>query len=93
MPFTEDLAAFFNVAEHATAAVLDGVAHNGIFDHGYVELLGMAAREARFTCAETATTRAATQSSVLVLNAVSYRVRVVESDGTGVCTLRLESPT
>ena len=93
MPFTENLALFFNVAEFADAGVLDGVAHNGIFDHGYLEPIGMATREARFTCAETATTRAATQASVLVLNGNSYRVRVVEPDGTGVCTIRLESPT
>lgn len=93
MPFAEDFSGFFNTAEFATAGVLDGVAHNGIFDHAYLELQGMASREAVFTCAETATTRAATRASVLVLNGTSYRVRVVEPDGTGVCTLRLESPT
>ena len=39
------------------------------------------------------TTAAATQTSVLVVRGVSYRVRVVQPDGTGVCTLLLESPT
>ena len=92
MPFVENLAPFFNVAEFADVGVLDGVVHNGIFSHGYTEIMAMAAREAQFTCAETATTRAATTASVLVLIGVTYRVRVVESDGTGVCTIRLESP-
>mgnify|MGYP000187418895 CR=1 FL=1 len=97
MPFTEDLSVFFNAAEFADAAVLDGAVHNGVFDNGYSEVYGMSTHDARFTCAETATTRAATTASVLIMPAgparplaTTYRVRSVQPDGTGVCTLLLE---
>lgn len=93
MPFTEDLSVFFQTAEFADAATLDGTAVNGIFRHGYLEVISMAAHDASFQCAESAATAAATQTSVLVVRGVSYRVRVVQPDGTGVCTLLLESPT
>lgn len=88
--FTENLAPFFNTAEMADAGVLDGVAHNGIFENGYSEVYGLATHDARFTCAESATTAAATTASVLVVRATPYRVRSVQLDGTGVCTLLLE---
>ena len=40
MPLTEDLAAFFNVEEHATRASLDNAEVAGIFDNGYTGALG-----------------------------------------------------
>lgn len=90
MPFVENLAPFFNVAEFADAATLDGVAVAGIFDRGYSEVFGMSTHDARFVLADGAATAAATQASVLVVRATNYRVRSVQSDGTGVCTLLLE---
>lgn len=88
--FAENLAPFFNTAEMADAATLDGVAHDGIFERPYLDVLGMSTSESRFTCAATATTAAATTASVLVVRATTYRVRSVQPDGTGVCTLLLE---
>jgi hypothetical protein len=90
--FTEDLSAFFSTEEFAESGVLDGVAHAGIFDNAYLEPLpGLASSEARFTCAVTATTAAATTASLLVLMGVTWRVRSKQPDATGrVVTLLLE---
>lgn len=90
MPFAENLAPFFNVAEFADAATLDGAPVNGIFENGYSEVFGMSTHDARFTCAASAATAAATTASVLVVRATTYRVRSVQPDGTGVVTLLLE---
>jgi len=35
----EDFTVFFNAAEHAFDALLDGVAVTGIFEHGYAQQL------------------------------------------------------
>lgn len=87
--FAEDLAPFFNSAELATTATLDGVTVNGIFDNAYMEIMGMATRDPMFTL-PTASASAASQASVLVVGGVSYRVTSVQPDGTGVTTLTLE---
>lgn len=88
--FAEDLAPFFNVADFADAATLDGVSVSGIFDSGYEEAYGMTTHEARFTMAASATTAAATTASVLVVRSTTYRVRSVQNDGIGVTVLLLE---
>lgn len=87
--FAEDLSPFFNSAELATAATMDGAAVTGIFDNAYTEVFGMASRDPMFTL-PSASAASATQSSVLVLGGVSYRVTSVQPDGTGVTTLLLE---
>lgn len=93
MPMTEDFGVFFDLADFADAATLDGVALNGIFDNAYAEgLEGLSSREPRFRCAESAATQAATIASVLVLRGINYRVRSVQPDGTGTCVLWLERP-
>ena len=93
MPFTEDLSVFFSEAEFADAATLDGVALTGIFDNAYAEgLEGISSREPRFRCAESAATQAATSASVLIVRGISYRVRSVQPDGTGVCDILLARP-
>ena len=89
MPAAEDLSCFFNQAEFADAAVLDGSPVSGLLDTGYSEAFGMASHDARFTLAEAVTT-ATTQASTLVVRSTTYRVRSVQPDGTGVCTLLLE---
>jgi hypothetical protein len=88
--FAENLAPFFNVAEFADSATLDGVSVSGIFENGYSEVYAMTTHDARFTMAASATTAAATTASVLVVRSTNYRVRSVQDDGTGVTTLLLE---
>ena len=89
MPFTEDLTPFFRVAEFASSATLDGVSVTGIFDNQYIDTLGVASRQPMFTL-PTADAAAATQASVLIVEGVTYRVRSIEPDGTGVTVLMLE---
>mgnify|MGYP001403029669 CR=1 FL=1 len=85
--FTENLAPFFS--DFASAATLDGASVSGIFDNQYIDTLGIASRQPMFTL-PTADAAAATTSSVLVVEGVTYRVRSIEPDGTGVTMLMLE---
>lgn len=87
--FAEDLSPFFNTAELATAATLDGAAVAGIFDNAYAESFEMATRMPMFML-PTASAASATLASVLVIGGTSYRVTSVQPDGTGVTTLMLE---
>jgi hypothetical protein len=87
--FAEYLSPFFNTAELATAATLDGASVTGIFDNAYTEAFGMASRAPMFTL-PSANAAAATQASVLVVDGSTYRVTSVQPDGTGVTTLMLE---
>lgn len=89
MPFAEALSPFFNVAEFASLATLDGAAVQGIFDNAYTEAFGMASRAPMFTL-PTASAASATQASVLVVDGTTYRVTSVQPDGTGVTVLMLE---
>lgn len=90
MPMTEDLSVFFDTDEFADAATLDGAAVAGIYHDGYDEVYGMATHDAWYRLPEADTT-ATTQASVLVVRGLTYRVRVVKPDGTGLCTLLLEA--
>jgi hypothetical protein len=87
--FTENLAPFFNVAEFASSATLDGASVSGIFDNAYTDIMGIASRVPMFTL-PTASASAATQASVLITGGVTYRVTSVQPDGTGVTALMLE---
>lgn len=85
--FAESLAPFFS--DFATVATLDGASVRGIFDSQYVDPLGIASRQPMFTL-PTSAAASATQASVLVVEGVTYRVRTIEPDGTGVTVLMLE---
>ncbi len=87
MAFVEDVAPFLR--DFGTDAVLNGAPVSGIFDNEYVEAFGMASRQPMFTL-PTAQAGSVTQSSVLVVEGVSYRVTRAEPDGTGVTVLMLE---
>jgi hypothetical protein len=87
--FAEPLDVFFNVAEHAVSAALDGVAVAGIFDNEYADALGLATRQPRFML-KSSDAASVTQASVLVVEGSTYRVRSIEPDGTGVTLLALE---
>ncbi|MCU0965977.1 MAG: hypothetical protein MUF08_13205, partial [Burkholderiaceae bacterium] len=79
--FTEDLSPFFNAAELATTATLDGVVVTGIFDNAYTEAFGMASRQPMFAL-PTSSAAAATQASLLLVESNLYRVTSVQPDGT-----------
>lgn len=89
MPFAEDLAVFFNEADFADPAVLDGVPVSVIFHSGYDEAFALEQHEA-WAQLPAVLAAGVTQASVLVVRSTTYRVRVSKPDGTGVCTLLLE---
>ena len=87
--FAEDLTAFFNAAEHGTAASLDGLPVVGIFGNAFADAYGISSREVLYTL-PTASCSAVTISSTLVVGSATYRVASIQPDGTGVTTLVLE---
>jgi len=91
MPFAEDLTPFFSTADFASAATLNGAAVNGIFDKDYAEALDNDVQGSSpvFLCAAASVPSVAHGQS-LVVASVTYKVRGVEPDGTGVVLLRLE---
>jgi hypothetical protein len=96
MPFTEDLSQFFNVAEFATPATLDGAAVAGIFDAGYIQgLVGAAGIASTGTAymLPTASVPANPVGKALVVNGTTYHVAEHQPDGTGVSLLLLERTT
>ncbi len=98
--FAEDLSPFFNVAELATAATLDGVAVAGIVQAGYDDAtlagFGVAGTSPTFTLSS-ASVPASPEGKTLVIaggpSAGTYRVANARHDGTGVCTLDLLTST
>lgn len=87
--FAEDLSPFFNTAELATQAMLDGAPVTGLFDNAYTEAFGMASRAPMFTL-PSSQAAGVSQTSVLVVCDTTYRVTSAQPDGTGVTTLMLE---
>jgi len=92
--FAEDLSAFFNPAELAEAATLDGVAVTGVFDSAYalgsVGPYGMASTQPTLTL-PTASVIADPVGLACVVLGKSYTVAAHEPDGTGVSRLVLEA--
>lgn len=94
-----ELAIFFGVDDFGTAATYtpvggEAVTVNGIFDNpqasrNATDLLDITIPAPQFVCRTSDVVNAAEGDS-LVVNSVSYIVRVVLTDGTGVSTLLLE---
>lgn len=93
MAFTEDFTAFFNEADFAVAASLDGVAVKAIFDNNYelgsVGPFGMSGTQPMLTLS-TADVPANPIGKSAVVNGVAYAIAVHQPDGTGVSQLLLE---
>ena len=95
MPFTEDLAAFFDVAGgFASSALYDGTTTiTGIFDDAHeLAALGMAMQAAagpQFLC-RAADVAADPVGKSLVVNGITYSIAEHQPDGTGMTTLILK---
>lgn len=93
MPFAEDLSVFFDEADFAVAATLEGVAVRGIFDEPYAEpLSGMVEGSSPTFVCRSADIPSVAHEQTLVIGARSFKVVGVEPDGTGVTLLRLREP-
>ena len=94
-----ELAVFFEADDFAVAATYtpDGgspVTISGIFDNEFFEadaggMVSVAIQQPRFQCS-TSSVSGAEEGDALVVNGVSYTIRVVQPDGTGVTMLVLE---
>lgn len=89
MPFAEDLDAFFDTAEFAESAQLDGLDVVGIFDEGLVEGAGDAAASTPIFTLPTASVPEQSTDLPFVRGAISYRVVGHQPDGTGLSVLVL----
>ena len=91
--FTEDLSVFFNDAEHAVEALIDGIYPvAGIFDEPYGAAgmgNGVATSSPTFQLPTDEVPAQPIDRQILV-NDVVYLIRGQEPDGTGVTTLVLE---
>lgn len=86
--FAEDLSVFFDTDDFAVTATLDGTSINGIFDNEFIEQNFVQTSAPVFTYR--AADKAASIDSVLVCESVTYKVKGIEPDGTGLTKLILE---
>jgi hypothetical protein len=95
----DELAIFFAVDDFGVAATYtpsggSPVTVNGIFDNEFFEAdaggtVAVAIQQPRFQC-RTSDVASAAEGDAITINSVSYIIRVVQPDGTGVTTLVLE---
>lgn len=95
----DDRAIFIGVDDFGVAATYTpngGSAStvNGIFDNDFVEVeagggVGFALQQPQFQC-RTADVSSASEGDALVVSGVTYTIRIVQDDGTGMTVLILE---
>lgn len=95
----DDRSIFVGIDDFGVAATYTpsgGVAStvNGIFDNDFIEIdagggVGVAMQQPRFHC-RTADVPTAAEGDALVVNTVSYIIRIVQDDGTGMTMMVLE---
>lgn len=91
MPMTEDLTAFFDVDEHATAATYNAATVNGIFEDQFVAVGGIESSRPTFTCDE-ADVAGIVHGDSITINSIIYTVAGHQPDGTGIMFLILKEP-
>lgn len=93
MAFAEDFSAFFGTSDFAVAAIIDGRPVNGIFDNDYAAVRGelgdVESNRPAFMCAA-ADVASVAYGDTAKVSGVSYTVRGIHPDGTGVTVLILE---
>lgn len=98
--FADNIDAFFRLGGHGVAGTYThagaGRQITGILDRDYLAAdmggrVGVSSSQPRFTCATAALPAGAASGDTLAVGGVTYTVRVVEPDGTGVTQLVLEA--
>jgi len=97
---SSDLNVFFSSGDFGLLGtyVLNGGAtstFNGLQDNEFLEVdpmsgVGVVSAEPRFVCKSADIPSAAAPGDAITISSVSYKIRVIQPDGTGVTTLVLE---
>jgi len=87
VPFTEDLAPFFDSDEFGSTVTHGATTFVGIFDNGFSEVLGAASSHPTLTCK---TSDAPAVGETITIAGTDYTIMVHEPDGVGVTVLELE---
>ena len=92
MAFTEDLSPFFSTSDFAVEALWNGATSVPvIFDSEYIEALrGVVEGSGPVALCAAADVPGIAHGDTQVIDGVTYKVRGVEPDGTGLVLLRLE---
>lgn len=94
LPLNDDLTDILSIEEFAVSVTYDGGTINGIFDNETVPVeaggfVPVHEEQPRLTC-RTADVPSITYDQVMVIGAVTYKVKAWVHDGTGVTTVQLE---
>lgn len=90
--FTEDLTEFFDTDELAVTATYAGVSWPGILENEYYEVpgeIGVESSQPLFLCAA-ADVPTGIRGKTITVSGISYTVRGLRPDGTGITILVLE---
>ena len=91
--FAEDTSVYFDTTTgFAVTAMVGASSFPVIFDNGYQSALGGMVESTGPVCqAQSADVSTVVQGTTITISAVVYTVTGVESDGTGITTLRLRT--
>ena len=94
LPLNDDLTDILSIEEFAVSVTYDGGTITGIFDNETVPVeaggfVPVHEEQPRLTC-RTADVPSITYDQVMVIGAVTYKVKAWVHDGTGVTTVQLE---
>lgn len=86
---TGDLPAMLDTDEFAVAATIGAGTVDGIFDNAFVSVEGIEGTHPIFLC-EASEVSSVVHDNTVVIGAVTYKVKGIEPDGTGMTMLILE---
>ncbi len=90
MAMVEDFTPFFNTAEHAVDALWKGTTTvQVILDNAYTETFGVNGSNP-FVAVPTADMPSVARGEAMVIDSVSYTIKNIEPDGTGITRLELQ---
>lgn len=89
---SDDRAAMLDTDEFAVTATIGSNTFPGILDKDYVEVGGVGSTKPIFTCDEAVAVAAgAVVDATITISGNDYKIRNLETDGTGITVLILEA--
>jgi hypothetical protein len=90
MPFTDDASAFFVEDEFTELVTIAGESVKAIFDNQYSRVGVMLSTSDPALWCQTADVSTVARGAVAIVRGVTYAVRDIQPDGTGITVLQLE---